>query len=198
MKLIFIITLFYSYTLVCSDSLPPISHYNWEELESGEIWVGWTYYNDTQWCRARTIINVPLKNISTIIENKVNYPNIFKRVESATMITDEVVHIILDMPFPFYGRDYIVNYKQLFEKNGDLIYQYQAVKNSGIPLNTDYVRLINAAGEWRLHSITEKSTEVIYSWNGELLGDFPNWALTEAWKTQGIEVLTWLKDALKE
>jgi hypothetical protein len=46
--------------------------------------------------------------------------------------------------------------------------------------------------------LDDKNTEVTYTWNGELLGDFPNWALTRAWETQGEEVLTWLKDALKE
>jgi len=132
-----------------------------------------------------------------LIEDKVNYPNIFKRVESVTIITDEIVHIVLDMPFPFYGRDYIVSYTQ-HEENGDSIYRFQAVNNSGIPIHEDYVRLVHAAGEWRLHSLDDKSTEVTYMWNGELLGDFPNWALPQAWETQGVEVLTWLKDAIKE
>jgi len=136
-------------------------------------------------------------SISKIIENKANYPNVFKRVESATIITDEIVHIVLDMPFPFYGRDYIVSYTQ-HKENGDSIYRFQAVKNSGIPVLEDYVRLVHAAGEWRLHALGNDSTEVTYSWNGELLGDFPDWALTRAWGTQGKEVLTWLKEAIKE
>ena len=62
-------------------------------------------------------------------------------------------------------------------------------------MHEDYIRLINAAGEWRLHSLNESHTEVTYIWNGELLGDFPNWALTRAWETQGNEVLNWLNEA---
>ena len=60
------------------------------------------------------------------------------------------------------------------------------------------LRLDNAAGEWKLIPISDNSTMVSYSWNGELLGDFPNWALSQAWETRGVEVLTWLKDAIKE
>ena len=123
-----------------------------------------------------------------------NYSKVFKRIEKTTVLSDEIVHIILDMPFPFYGRDYIVRYTQHQEEN-DIIYQFQAVKNSGIPIHEDYVRLVQAAGEWRLHSLDDKNTEVTYTWNGELLGDFPNWALPKAWETQGVEVLTWLKEA---
>jgi hypothetical protein len=34
-------------------------------------------------------------------------------------------------------------------------------------------------------------------WNGELLGDFPDWALTRAWIEQGNEVMTWIEEALE-
>ena len=37
-------------------------------------------------------------------------------------------------------------------------------------------------------------TQIQYIWNGELLGDFPSWALKIAWKEQGVEVLAWLID----
>ena len=38
------------------------------------------------------------------------------------------------------------------------------------------------------------TTQIEYIWNGELLGDFPSWALKMAWKEQGTEVLNWLID----
>ena len=98
--------------------------------------------------------------------------------------------------FPFSKRDYIVKYIQL-QDNNDMIYRFAAVPDSGIPIQKDYVRLIHSAGERRLHSLNSKSTEVTYIWNGELLGDFPSWALTRAWQTQGQEVMTWLKDAVE-
>ena len=183
--------------LFCSELLPPVDHSNWNIIQNDEIWIGWTDYGDLQWCRAKSTLNAPIEKISTIIEDKANYPAVFKRVESVTLITDEIVHIVLDMPFPFYGRDYIVSYTQ-YEENGDSIYRFQSVKNSGIPVHKDYVRLIHAAGEWRLHSLDAENTEVTYIWNGELLGDFPDWALTRAWGTQGKEVLNWLKEAVQD
>ena len=183
--------------IFCSELLPSADHSNWNIIQNDEIWIGWTNYGDLQWCRAKSTLNAPIGKISPIIEDKANYPAVFKRVESVTIITDEIVHIVLDMPFPFYGRDYIVSYTQSQSK-GDNIYQFHSVINSGIPVHEDYIRLVNAAGEWRLHSLDAENTEVTYTWNGELLGDFPDWALTRAWGTQGKEVLTWLKDVLEE
>ena len=42
----------------------------------------------------------------------------------------------------------------------------------------------------------DNQTEITYTWNGELLGDFPDWALTRAWEQQGSEVIAWLKEAI--
>ena len=197
MKLYFIHFLIILNLLFSSEIIiPPSTHSSWEILQDYPIWIGWTEYNESNWCKAKITLHSSVKDISTIIEDKGNYPNVFKRVESVTIITDKIVHIILDMPFPFYGRDYIVSYIR-FQEQDDMVYRFTAVENSEIPIYEDYVRLIHAAGEWRLHSLDSSSTEVTYIWNGELLGDFPEWALTRAWETQGEEVLTWLKEAVK-
>ena len=196
LKIFFIYFLLILNLLFSLEQIPPSSYTDWEILQDDHIWIGWTEYNESQWCKANLILHSPMENISTIIENKANYPNVFKRVESTTIITDEIVHIVLDMPFPFYGRDYIVGYIQLQEEN-DIVYRFTSVKDSTIPVHEDYVRLIHAAGEWRLHSLDKNSTEVTYIWNGELLGDFPDWALPQAWRTQGDEVLNWLQEAVQ-
>ena len=197
MKLFFIhflILLNFFYGL---EQIPSSSYTDWEILQNDNIWIGWTEYNESHWCKAKITLQAPVKDISTIIEDKANYPNVFKRVESAKIITDEIVHIVLDMPFPYYGRDYIVSYTH-FQAEDDKVYQFTAVEDSGIPIYEDYVRLIHAGGEWRLHSIDDNNTEVTYTWNGELLGNFPDWALAMAWEIQGDEVLTWLKEAVQE
>ena len=54
----------------------------------------------------------------------------------------------------------------------------------------------NAAGVWILDQSSLNKTMVTYAWNGELLGNFPDFGLNRAWITQGTEVLTWLNEAL--
>ena len=133
--------------------------------------------------------------VRQIIEDKVNYPQIFKRIETTNLITEEIVYISLEMPFPFYDRDFVVKYIQIKE-DSDFIYRFYSVVNDEAPLYSDYVRLIRATGEWRLKPLDSKHTEITYTWNGELLGDFPNWALTRAWKQQGLEVINWIEEEL--
>ena len=189
------------FLLVCivnsSVTLPPTNHTKWNILTNEKIWVGWTEFGDIQWSQARSTISASKQKIEAIIKDKPNYPNVFKRVESAQIITDEIVHISLDMPFPFSNRDYVVSYSQNHDGE-DIIYRFHAVNHPDAQLSEGYVRLVNAAGEWRLHPLAINSTEVSYTWNGELRGDFPDWALTRAWETQGEEVMGWLREPLQK
>ena len=177
-------------------NFPPDNLENWGILKDDNIWIGWQHAGEFDWCRTKSILNAPITDIRKVIEDKANYPNVFKRVEAATIITDEIVYIALDMPFPFSGRDYVVKYIQE-QENADFIYRFHAVIHPQVPLYSNYVRLIHSAGEWRLRPLDSTKTEITYTWNGELLGDFPDWALTRAWKQQGLEVITWIQEAVK-
>ena len=107
------------------------------------------------------------------------------------MHTDDIVHIKLDMPFPWAGRDYIVRYTENLSENVKE-YAWMHYDDLNIPVEKNYVRLFRAAGKWKLTELSNGKTQIEYIWNGELLGDFPSWALKIAWKEQGNEVLTWL------
>ena len=196
LKILIILTYLISYTLSAQNTIPKIEANNWNILQDAPIWIGWTYAENNYWCRSTSIINTQIKNLQILLEDKKNYPNIFDRIEKTTVYDNGNVHIFLDMPFPFAGRDYIVKYTKK-EINNKIIYSYQAVKEVKIPIYDNYVRLINAAGEWHIESINDDQSKLTYIWNGELRGDFPDWALTRAWKAQGQEVITWIKNALE-
>ena len=183
-------------TLKAEVILPGKSLENWEILKNNKIWIGWKHSSNFDWCRAISIIEAPIQDVRKIIEDKGNYPQIFRRIETTQIITDDIVYIALDMPFPFSGRDYVVKYIQEIDGD-DFIYRFNAVLHKDAPLDNDYVRLIHSAGEWRLTPLDSNHTEITYTWNGELLGVFPDWALTRAWKQQGLEVINWLKVALE-
>ena len=174
----------------------PESVRDWNILEENAVWIGWINDGGFPWCKAKSVIQAPLKSIMEILEDQANYPKVFERVESTVILGDGVVLVSLDMPFPFSSRDYVVKYTQ--RKSGsDIIYSFHSVTHADAPERVGFVRLINAAGEWRLHPLNKNETEVSYIWNGELLGDFPDWALTRAWVTQGSEVMDWLATAVQ-
>ena len=64
---------------------------NWEILKDDKIWIGWEHSGEFDWCRAKSTLEAPISDIRRIIEDKVNYPDIFKRIETTKMITDEIV-----------------------------------------------------------------------------------------------------------
>ena len=192
---------FIKWLIIClavswGGSYQPESVRDWNILEENAVWIGWANDGGVPWCKAKSVIQAPLNSIMAILEDQANYPEVFERVESTVILGDGVVLVSLDMPFPFSSRDYVVKYTQ--QKSGsDIIYNFHSVTHSEAPERDGFVRLINAAGEWRLHPINENETEVSYIWNGELLGDFPHWALTRAWATQGAEVMDWLATAVQ-
>ena len=189
--------LFFSVILQAEVILPPTNLEDWKILKDDEIWIGWEHADEFDWCRAKSILEASINDIQKIIEDKANYPNVFERIETTKIITDEIVYIALDMPFPFASRDYVVKYIQE-QVDDEFIYHFHAVIHPEEPLYNKYVRLIHASGGWQLKSLDSTKTEITYTWNGELLGDFPNWALTRAWKQQGMEVMTWLEEAVEK
>ena len=172
---------------------------NWNILQGDEyeIWIGWLDTPEIDWARTISIVPYSIDKISKMIEDLENYYQIFDRVKSSNVLTEDIVHIRIDMPFPISDRDYIVQYK--IEKERDYIsYKFQAVKDTNIKLSDGCIRLANAAGEWYLKAVNDSSTKVVYTWNGELAGDFPDWALTRAWGKQGSEMIEWLSESLEE
>ena len=88
----------------------------------------------------------------------------------------------------------VENYPNVFKR----IQKTEILQNDlDAPENNTYVRLVNAAGRWKLTPESKKTTLVSYTWNGELLGDFPKFALERAWETQGNEIIHWIADALE-
>ena len=167
----------------------------WENLQSGAVSISWCTYDNFPISRAETVLNHSIDRISMAIQDLDHYPDIFDRVTKTNRLETDVVQIVLDMPFPFDGRDYIVKYN-IENLDGRWVFVFTAVDHPKGTLNPDHVRLPNAAGIWILTALEPNKTKVIYAWNGELLGNFPDFGLTRAWVTQGNEVLNWLNETL--
>ena len=167
----------------------------WENLQSGAISISWCTYDNFPISRAETVLNHSIDRISMAIQDLDHYPDIFDRVTKTNRLETDVVQIVLDMPFPFDGRDYIVKYN-IENLDDRWVFIFTAVDHPKGTLDSDHVRLPNAAGIWILTALEPNKTKVIYAWNGELLGNFPDFGLTRAWVTQGNEVLNWLNETL--
>lgn len=168
---------------------------NWEILKDKTIQISWQNYQGFPVSKAETILNHSIKDVSFAIQDLDHYPEIFDRVTQTIRLEKDVIQIVLDMPFPFDGRDYIVKYS-IENQDNYWVFAYSSVEHPKGILEQDHVRLPNAGGIWILEKVNESQTKIVYAWNGELLGNFPDIALTRAWVTQGTEVLNWLDEFL--
>ena len=187
MKLFFLLIFIHSFS-VGLDLRDIKSLKNWNLLKDNSIKIESRIYKGYPISKAETILEHDIKDVASIIKDLDNYPKIFGRVTNTHRLGENIVHIILDMPFPFDGRDYIVEY-EIIEKVDSWVFSFSAQKNKRNPKIDGHIRLPNAAGVWILNKTSENSTKVTYAWNGELLGSFPDFGLERAWIQQGSEVL---------
>ena len=167
----------------------------WNIIQDEPVKVDWIEHDGYPISRAIKILNYDIGSIANIIKDIEKYPFIFKRVTESKKLDSNIVHIKLDMPFPFASRDYVIQYNTIKEHE-HWAFTFKAIHHPDGVLEPGVVRLSRAKGLWRLESVSDYKTLVTYVWNGELLGNFPKYGLTRAWKTQGTEVFNWLNEAL--
>jgi hypothetical protein len=165
-------------------------------LQSAPVWVGCTRAEGSSWCRSVANVAAPVAKIESILRDFAHYPQVFHRVKRASVVDSDIVRILLDMPSPLSDRDYVARFTRSNE-GADTVFRWVAVEHPGAPVVPGAVRLTRAAGEWRLSPQDDGTTVVTYTWNGEMDGDFPSWALSRAHLTQGNEVLVWLQESVR-
>ena len=171
---------------------------SWDVLADSDEWVGCTERDGITWCRSVGTIPASGQQLQRLLEDFPGYVDVFDRVAMIRVLEPNVVHVLLDMPFPFLSRDYVARYVKS-ESDGDIVsYTFESEVHQRAPeLESVAVRLPNAAGRWQLEPLSPSSTRVTYTWNAELGGDIPTWALGRARRTQGLEVMGWLTDAVE-
>ena len=178
--------------------LPPNDYNEWIYLTNDRIKVKYSSNFEIPWCRSSANFRFSQDEIYNALKDLKNYKNIFDRVSVSKLLNQEdgIAYIRLNMPWPYSDRDYTVRFIESRDNN-DIIFQFYSVAHPNTPNNTGSVTLPRAGGEWRLNYIDSNRTHVTYTWNGELLGNFPDYGLTTAWETQGSEVMIWLNEYLK-
>ena len=176
--------------------IPPQDIEGWKILNEKEPWVGYVEYENFPWCRAMDIFPHSINEIEQFIGKFDTYSNTFSRMIDSDLVDTNVVYLRVDYPFFLSDRDYLVKYSRLTD-NKDVYYKWIAEVHPEVPEYDNVVRLINAGGEWALKYISDNSTKVSYSWNGELRGDFPSFSLNSAWNKAGTEIINELRHAIE-
>lgn len=164
-----------------------------EVIVSGEPTVRCAPFDGQRWCQSVGRFDVPVADVAKVLEDPSKFPTVFPRVTTADPLSEDVLHIVLDMPFPLSNRDYVAKF-DVTESNGSKVISWSAVTHPKAPRPAG-VRLTKAAGSWTL-TPDGTGTKMTYVWNGELGGGLPAWIHRRAWTLQGTEILGWIDDAL--
>ena len=179
-----------------SSNIPDINSQKWIKIQKDFIDIDYIWKDGLPWCKSKINLNYSVEEILNVIKNVGAYHLIFDSVVNSKEYNNNIVHITLDLPGIFSDRDYVVKFSLLEDKqNKTIIYEFKSISDF-IEINHNYVRLLNAGGQWRLKSLADNLTEVTYIWNGDMSGNFPSWGLKRAWIKQGNEVLSNLKAAV--
>ena len=160
----------------------------WKTLQEGTVLIK-VLEDEYPQCSAEIIIDSSVNNILNVIEDVINYKLFFDSIIISKINSKNEVHLAIDMPFPFTNRDYTVKFNRN-ENNYEVNYLYDSIVSEDFIEKKDYIRLTDAKGGWIISKIPEENgIRVIYKWNGDMKGNFPNWAYQKAWLTQGNEIM---------
>tara|TARA_B100000401_G_scaffold226266_1_gene153258 strand:- start:187 stop:789 length:603 start_codon:yes stop_codon:yes gene_type:complete len=192
----FLLINLFLFSTLFSSNIPDINSQKWIEIQKDFIDIDYIWKDGLPWCKSKINLNYSVEEILNVIKNVGAYHLIFDSVVKSKEYNNNIVHITLDLPGIFSDRDYVVKFSLLEDKqNKTIIYEFKSISDF-IENNHNYVRLLNAGGQWRLKSLADNLTEVTYIWNGDMSGNFPSWGLKRAWTKQGNEVLSNLKAAV--
>ena len=192
----FLLINLFLFSTLFSSNIPDINSQKWIKIQKDFIDIDYIWKDGLPWCKSKINLNYSVEEILNVIKNVGAYHLIFDSVVKSKEYNNNIVHITLDLPGIFSDRDYVVKFSLLEDKqNKTIIYEFKSISDF-IEINHNYVRLLNAGGQWRLKSLADNLTEVTYIWNGDMSGNFPSWGLKRAWTKQGNEVLSNLKAAV--
>ena len=172
------------------------SNSNWEVLNKEEVLIK-VLKSDYPHCEAELIINHSIDRVLDVVEDIENYKLFFKSVVISDANKQDEVRLAINMPFPFTDRDYTIKFRRL-ETDSTVSYLYNPIVTEDFPEDKQYVRLIDARGGWTLLRLDNQKTLVTYAWNGDMRGDFPNWAYRKSWTKQGNEIMLDLRKEINK
>lgn len=166
----------------------------WEDVQA-EPRVACATVDGALWCRTWGHTSADPQRVGALIEDRASYPAHYPHVVEVKAYSEDVHYTRIDLPSPFSDRDQLFRAERVTE-GAALFYRWQATTRTDAPPLEGLVRLDGAAGEWRLEPGAKGGTDLRYTWNAEMGGSFPEWALWRAALMHADEMMRGTVDAV--
>jgi carbon monoxide dehydrogenase subunit G len=152
----------------------------------------------TPWVRGTFELPVPPAKVISVVTDYKRYKEIFApALERANVLETSAsgtrIHLVWPYPSPLRDRDAVVTYKLVRSPAGGAVLSWRGEAKPDDPKKG--VRIEHVEGETRIEA-TATGTRVVYSYFGDLGGNFPSSLEERVWKGEPIGYMQALRRAL--
>lgn len=145
----------------------------WTPLSSSPVAIECTTWNDKPYCRSTGVIGVPVAQASSTFAELDRYVSKMQSILAVNRLEPDVLHVVMDYPFPVSDRDYVARFTHTTEADGTEVYGWTPTTHAGAPEQSGVIRLTQLDGEWRFKP-EGNNTRVTYVWEADPGGSLPD------------------------
>lgn len=176
-----------------ADIPTPSQRAHWETILNDGVQVRCGDWQSDKWCEADAVLPASADTVLALMSTVEDLPQLFPRVVSMRRVEGDVVHEVIDYPFPYDDRDIVARFTWTHSE-GTHTLSWSSVTTPVVP--TVGVRLTGAEGSFELRPRPDGHTDLRYVWRGELGPGVPDWVRPFAWRGQAREVVDGLSQGL--
>ena len=151
----------------------PASNAVWTLLQETPVRIECTESGGQPYCRSTGVIGTSQASASQTFASLDQHVAKMGAIRSVTRIESDVLHVVMDYPFPLSDRDYVARFAHRTEADGTEVYAWTPVVHASAPPQEGVVRLSWLDGEWRF-AAAGNDTRLTYLWQSNPGGNLPD------------------------
>ena len=159
-------------TLTAFAALPSASS-TWSPLSTSPTVIECTTANGKPYCRSTAVISAPVATAIDAFAHLDQHVDLMASIKSVTRLEPDVLHVVMDYPFPVSDRDYVAKFSRRTDPDGTEVFAWVPIAHAAAPVDPSVVRLTELDGEWRFQA-EGGDTRVTYVWESDPGGNLPD------------------------
>jgi len=152
--------------------------------------------------KARTIINSPMNNIKSILDDISHRHEWIPYLKNSKALTiyennKRIEYSHFSAPWPASDRDFVYQIELLSESNKQLVYKMRSIESSLMPVNKNRIRAELYESIYTLTALNKETTVVDLVFHADPKGWLPNWIINIIQRVLPYKILRNLKARLK-
>jgi hypothetical protein len=151
----------------------PASDAVWALLQETPVRIECTTSGGQPYCRSTGVIGTSRASASKTFASLDQHVSKMGAIRSVDRLETDVLHVVMDYPFPLSDRDYVARFAHRTEADGTEVYAWTPVVHDAAPPQDGVVRLSWLDGEWRF-AASGGNTRLTYLWQSNPGGSLPD------------------------